>query len=288
MKYSVNFSYLLLLFSTQTSSAKTSTPLVPSTITTLRGGGGGWCCGPLERKQVAQILTAANLVNGFLNHQATETMLEAYGAKDKGPAAQVWMRIQGAASLALGVAGLSLFVTDTDIHTAMGWMATVWVAEHFRALVDRQETKIGANPTGRYIFSAITPWSAYACFMNWPFFNQFLRIYGSIVFVTFLPVAISTVSATTVMFGNHDLSDNAVACARAAAFWTMANAVFMVAIGSGIDPLTALGYALGMVLLHELTILFITKEIEKNDTPIIPIYVFTFLVLISSGCLAFP
>jgi hypothetical protein len=236
---------------------------------------------------MARIITAANIFNGFVNHEAPETMLEAYGAKDTSPVAQAWMRSVGAASLALGVAGLSLFEFETNIHTAMGWMATVWTAEHFRVLLGRQYSKLGANPTGRYVFAVITLLVAYACFINATYINQFLQIIGVMYFLSFLPVAISTASATTVMFGYHNLSDNAIACARAAAFWFMANGVFMVAIGAGIDPLTALGYAFGLVLLHNITILFVTKEVEKNGTPIVPIYVFTLLVLLSSGCLAF-
>jgi hypothetical protein len=259
---------------------------LPTAIKCLRGGGG--LCSSLQSKQIAKIITGVNLVNGFVNHQAPEAIIDAYAASDKGSVNQAWVRTVGAASLALGAAGLSLFFFDTKINTAMGWMASVWTAEHFRALLVKQETKLGANPTGRFVFSTITSLCAYACFTDADYLSKFLQIFGGISFLSFLPMAISTASAASSMFGFHILSDNAIACARASAFWNMANGVFMFAIGSGVKPETALGYALGMVLLHNITMLFITKEIEKTGAPVAPIYGFTLLLLASFGCLAFP
>lgn len=67
-----------------------------------------------------------NLVNGFVN-QAAEAIIDVYGGSDKVSVNRVWVRTVGA----LGVAGLLLFVFDTTINIAMGWMATVWIAENF-------------------------------------------------------------------------------------------------------------------------------------------------------------
>lgn len=65
-------------------------------------------------------------MNGFVN-QAAEAIIDAYGGSDKVSVNRVWVRTVGA----LGVAGLLLFVFDTTINIAMGWMATVWIAENF-------------------------------------------------------------------------------------------------------------------------------------------------------------
>jgi len=234
----------------------------------VRGG-----AGPLNPTLVAKAATVTALGQGFLSSQAPEPCLEIYGMDKGNPVAAAWMRLFGASVLAIGVTGLCLFFKETDASTAFGWMSTMWAAEHLRGLLNQEESKLGANPTGRMLWLILDACMAYVCFTSPDNMENILKAFGAFTILSCGCLALDPKGGAKLYgFQDQDLNADTLACVRASGFWISANGAFFLLSGIGLDAQKAFGIAWAAPMVAVFTMLFVTKEFDKpnvNKTPIL-------------------
>jgi len=225
----------------------------------VRGG-----AGPLDPSVAAKVATVASLGHGYISIQVPVMALEVYGLKEPSAVAIGWGTTVGAAVASIGVAGLCLFFLKTDLNTAFGWSYLVWVTEHLRAILTNQETKLGADPTGRRIWFLVSVFSTFAAFTEADYANKFFKVSGGILAATSMYQALDTAGGMA-LYGFKNPSQAELLVARAAAFWLLANGVLVIALASGVEPTKSMGYALIAGFAQCFSFVFISKEVDRLE-----------------------
>ena len=235
--------------------------LSPASKLSLQVRGGA---GPIPPTAVAKTMTAAAIGIGFFCNEAPKASLEYYGSNDTSFSVQLGQRLMGAAILNIGIVGICLFVLHTTVHEAIGWSHIVWIVENAKAIMNRWESSVGVTPMGRWLWLGISIVMLHACLTNASYANLLVQISYTLDGIGALNAIFNPKIFAAYIFGNQDPSREALVWTRAYGYETLAMAVLMVALASGVDKQVAFGYMSMPVIPHMISALFLSKEGQKN------------------------